>query len=202
MVAAVLCFRAGIIMDAIEALTSRRSPVKLVEPAPGDEQLQQILSAAIRAPDHGRLRPWRFLVLRGSARERLGDVLADALKARAPDVPPDVIERERQKPLRSPLMVVVAAAIAEGKIPAVEQLLSAGAAAQNIMLAAHAMGFGANWRTGDGAYDAKVKEALGLKPDDAIVGFFYLGTPAGRTPIPPDEPGVQTFIREWQAPVA
>lgn len=189
-------------MDAIEALTSRRSPVKLVEPAPGDAEITALLNAAIRAPDHGRLRPWRFLVLRGAARERLGDVLAKALKARAPDVPGDVVERERQKPLRAPLMIVVAAAIAEGKIPPVEQILSAGAAAQNIMLAAHAMGFGAMWRTGDGAYDAQVKEALGLKSDDAIVGFLYLGTPAGRTPIPPDEPPAQSFVREWQAPLA
>jgi nitroreductase len=189
-------------MDAIEALTSRRSPAKLVEPAPSDAEINAMLEAAIRAPDHGRLRPWRFLVLRGEARERLGDVLGRALKARAPEVPDDVIQRERQKPMRSPLMIVVAAAIAEGKIPAVEQILAAGAAAEHIMLAAHAMGFGAMWRTGDGAYDAGVKEALGLKASDAIVGFLYLGTAAGRIPIPPDEPPVQQFVREWRAPEA
>ena len=190
-------------MDAIEALTSRRSPPKLVEPAPSDEQLATILGAAIRAPDHGRLRPWRFIILRGAARERLGDVLARALKGRAPDVPDDVVQRERQKPLRAPLIVVAAAELhEEHKIPVVEQLLAAGAATQNILLAAHAMGIGAMWRTGDGAYDAHVKEALGLKPTDAIVGFLYLGTPAGRPPIPPDEPGVKEFVREWSAPVA
>jgi nitroreductase len=189
-------------MDAIEALTSRRSPVKLVEPAPSGAELTAMLEAAVRAPDHGRLRPWRFIILRGAAREKLGDVLAGALRTRAPDVPADVVEREKQKPLRSPLMVVVAAAIVEGKIPAVEQVLAAGAAAEHIMLAAHAMGFGAMWRTGDGAYDAQVKEALGLKASDAIVGFLYLGTPAGRIPIPPDEPPVQQFVREWQAPLA
>jgi nitroreductase len=191
------------VMDAIEALTSRRSPVKLVDPAPSDEEVSGILEAAIRAPDHGRLRPWRFIILRGAARERLGDVLAAALRARAPDVPDDVVQRERQKPLRAPLVIVAAAALQEGhKIPIVEQMLAAGAATQNIMVAAHAMGFGAMWRTGDGAYDAKVKVALGLKPEDAIVGFVYLGTPAGRTPIPPDEPGVREFMREWTAPAA
>jgi nitroreductase len=188
-------------MEAIEALTSRRSPPKLVEPAPSDAQLSEMLNAAIRAPDHGRLRPWRFIVVRGAARERLGQVWADALKARAPDVPADVVQREAQKPMRAPMIVAVAAEIAEGhKIPVVEQLLAAGAATQNILLAAHAMGFGAMWRTGDGAYDAHVKEALGLKASDAIVGFLYLGTPAGRTPIPPDEPGVKNFVREWSAP--
>lgn len=188
-------------MDAIEVLTQRRSPPKLVEPAPTDEQIESILAAAIRAPDHGRLRPWRFLILRGAARERLGLVMAEALRARSPDVPADVLERERQKPMRSPLMVVVAATLQEGhKIPVIEQMLAAGAATQNLVLAAHALGFGAMWRTGDPAYDARVKEALGLSPNDAIVGFIYLGTPAGRPAIPPNEPGVKDFVREWSAP--
>lgn len=185
-------------MEAIDILTSRRSPPKLVEPAPDAAQLATILDAAIRAPDHGRLRPWRFIVLRGEARERLGGVLADALKARAPDVPDEVVARERQKPLRAPLIVVVAATLVEGhKIPIIEQMLAAGAAAQNLVLAAHATGFGAMWRTGDPAYDARVKTALGLAPGDAIVGFIYLGTPAGRPAIPPNEPSAAQFVREW-----
>ncbi|HZT50517.1 MAG TPA: nitroreductase [Stellaceae bacterium] len=185
-------------MDAIEVLTQRRSPPKLVDPAPDDAQIEAILGAAIRAPDHGRLRPWRFIILRGAARERLGLVLAEALRARAPEVPAEVLERERQKPLRAPLMVVVAASLVEGhKIPVIEQMLAVGAATQNLVLAAHATGFGAMWRTGDPAYDARVKEALGLAATDAIVGFIYLGTPAGRPAIPPNEPGVKDFVREW-----
>ena len=186
-------------MDAIELLTTRRSPPKLVEPAPDEAQLEAMFGAAIRAPDHGRLRPWRFIEVRGPAREKLGRVLADALKARAPDVPADVLQREAQKPMRAPLIVVVAASLMEGhKIPVVEQLLAAGAATQNIILAAHALGFGAMWRTGEPAYDAQVKQALGLSPSDAIVGFLYLGTPQGRPAIPPNEPGVKEFVREWQ----
>jgi len=196
--------RIGTDMEAIEALTSRRSPAKLVEPAPSDDQLEAILAAAIRAPDHGRLRPWRFLVLRGAARERLGAVMAESLKARAPDVPADVVEREGKKLLRAPLIVVVAAALNEDhKIPVIEQLLAAGAAAQNMLLAAHALGLGAMWRTGDSAYDARIKAALGLDATDAIVGFVYLGTPQGRAIIPPNEPGVKDFVREWTgAPAA
>ena len=190
-------------MDAIEALTSRRSPAKLVEPAPDDAQLEAMLNAAIRAPDHGRLRPWRFIFVRGEAREKLGQVLADAMQERHPNVPEDVLQRERQKPLRAPVVIVVAAAVIEGhKIPAIEQMLAVGAAAQNIMLAAHATGFGAMWRTGDMAYDDRVKKALGLKSSDAIVGFVYVGTPQGRAIIPPDEPGVKEFVREWSAPPA
>lgn len=184
-------------MEAIDALTSRRSPAQLTEPAPDQAALEAILRAAMRAPDHGKLKPWRFLVLRGDARQRLGEVMAEAMKRREPDAPANMIEREREKPLRAPLIVVLAAAIKEGhKIPVIEQLLAAGAAAQNVMLAAHAMGFGAAWKTGAPAYDAYVKEALGLAPSDAIVGFLYIGTPAAPAAAMPQSE-LANFVRAW-----
>ena len=184
-------------MEAIEALTSRRSPAQFTEPAPDEAALAAILSAAMRAPDHGKLKPWRFIVLRGDGRKRFGDVMAEAMKRREPEAPANMIEREREKPLRAPLIVVLAAALREGhKIPVVEQLLAAGAAAQNVMLAAHALGFGAAWKTGAPAYDSYVKEALGLAPSDAIVGFLYLGTPAAPSPaLPPSQ--LSDFVRAW-----
>jgi len=186
-------------MDALEALTSRRSPAQLVEPAPDDETLTQILRAALRAPDHGRLKPWRFIVLRGDARKRFGDVMAKAMKRREPEAAENFLEREREKPLRAPLVLVVAAALQhEHKIPVIEQMLSAGAAAQNVMLAAHALGFGATWKTGAPAYDDYVKEALGLSRGDAIVGFLYLGTPSTAVPArlqPPPDPS--DYVRSW-----
>jgi nitroreductase len=186
-------------MDALEALTTRRSATQLAEPAPDDEALSTMLRAGMRAPDHGRLKPWRFIVLRGAAREKLGAVMAEALKRREPDAPAPLLERERQKPLRAPLVLVVAAALVEGhKIPVVEQLLAAGAAAQNVMLAAHAMGYGAIWRTGAPAYDDDVKEALGLKKADAIVGFLYLGTAAALPPLA-GTPDLAGFVRSWPA---
>ncbi len=184
-------------MDAIDALTTRRSPAQFAEPAPDDESLAEILRAAMRAPDHGKLKPWRFIVLRGDARKRFGDVMAEAMKRREPDVPANMVEREREKPLRAPLIVVLAAAIQEGhKIPVVEQLLAAGAAAQNIMVAAHALGFGAAWKTGAPAYDSFVKETLGLAPSDAIVGFLYLGTPAA-TPAKLPQAELSAYLRHW-----
>jgi nitroreductase len=161
-----------------------------------------MLDAAMRAPDHGKLRPWRFLVLRGDARARFGALMAESLKRRDPTAPPPLLEKERVKPLRAPLIVVVAAEIVEGhKIPAVEQLLAAGAAAQNLQLAAHALGFGAVWRTGAPAYDPFVKQALGFKVSDAIVGFMYLGTPdvhASAAPAP-DASGSNSIglVRDW-----
>jgi nitroreductase len=191
-------------MDALQALLTRSSPARLKEPAPNGAVLQSILDAAMRAPDHGRLRPWRFLVLRGEARARFGELMAESLKRRDPTATPPLLDKERAKPLRAPLIVVVAAEIVEGhKIPAVEQLLAAGAAAQNLQLAAHALGFGTVWRTGAPAYDPFVKQALGFKPADAIIGFMYLGTPdapqdvsAAPAQAKPGPTPAQ-FIRDW-----
>jgi nitroreductase len=186
-------------MDAIELLHTRESAARLQEPAPSEADLQSILQAALRAPDHGRLRPWRFIAIRGEALARFGDVLASSLQARMPDANADMLARERAKALRAPLIVAVAARIQHGgKIPEVEQLLSTGAAAQNIMLAANALGYGAMWKTGDPAYDPRVKQALGLDAADAIVAFIYLGTNPG-TPRPAGaRPALQDFVVEWR----
>jgi nitroreductase len=184
-------------MDALEALTARMSALELGEPAPDETAERQLIEAALRAPDHGRLRPWRFLLVRGEGRKKLGEVLTSALKRRDPEASPELLERERLKPLRAPLILIVAARIkANPKIPAVEQLLSAGAAAQNIMIASHALGFGAMWKTGEPAYDASVKEALGLRLTDEIVGFLYVGTPKSMRK-PPPALSIADFAERW-----
>jgi nitroreductase len=187
-------------MEAYEALITRVSPAEIGDPAPGDETLQKIIAAALRAPDHGRLHPWRFLAIRGEGRSRLGDVFAAAYQKREPNATPEVLERERQKPLRGPLLIVAVARIDESsRIPAVEQLLSAGAAAQNIMLASHALGFAAMWKTGDAAYDPAVKEALGLEASEAIAGLLYIGTPKVM-PKPPAPVDPADYVRSWPEP--
>lgn len=184
-------------MDAIEALTTRASPLALTEPAPDAGALAAILRTAERAPDHGKLKPWRFIVIAGQARHAFGDVLADALRKREPGLPESAIDKERGKPLRAPLIVVVAARLREHKsVPAIEQIVAAGAAAQNILVAAHALGFGGFWRTGNAAYDEGVKAALGLHAGDAIVGFLYLGTPA-TAPATLPQPELSSFVRHW-----
>ena len=184
-------------MQVIEALLQRRSGRSLGEPAPDDAALQLILESATRAPDHGRLRPWRFLVIRAKARERFGELLAQHLKRSRPDAKPEALERERRKALRAPVVIVVAAAVqAHGKIPAIEQILSAGAAMQNMLLACTALGFSAVWKTGGAAYDAQVKVDFGLQPEDAIVGFLYVGTEL--EPLPPgSSPDRQPQVRPW-----
>lgn len=189
-------------LDAIEALTTRASPTGLVAPAPDGDALQHMLSAAVRAPDHGRLRPWRFIIVEGAAREALGGVLADALRAREPDVADAALTKERAKPLRAPLIVIVAAKLREHRgVPAVEQIVAAGAATQNMLIAAHALGFGGFWRTGAAAYDERVKRALGLAAEDAIVGFVYLGTPS-TAPPPLPVSDVTSRVTHWTGPLS
>ena len=187
-------------MEAIEALTTRASPLQLTEPPPDRSALNSMLRAAAKAPDHGRLHPWRFIVIEGAARDQLGEVLAAALRLREPGLPEAVIEKERAKPRRAPLIVVVAARIRDNKkIPAVEQIISAGTAAQNILVAAHALGYGGFWRTGPAAYDDRIKTALGLAASDSIVGFLYLGTPAVAAP-PTSAPDLAELVTQWTAP--
>lgn len=170
-------------MDALTAIYGRTSAVRLSTPAPTKEHLNQILQAGVRAPDHGRLAPWRFVVLEGDARTKLGEAMVEAKRRKAPDMPEQEFEKERDKALRAPTIVVVAARPTPGKIPDIEQILAVGAGVQNMFLAAHALGYGGMWKTGDAAYDAGVKEALSLDSSDHIVAFLYLGTSLGNAPL-------------------
>lgn len=169
--------RAGAVRAAIH---DRRSVHKLAEPAPDDDTLRELVAAAVAAPDHGRLAPWRFLALRASAYPWFSSVLVESLldrcKAEGREPTKAELEKERTKLHRAPLVVVVAACRQETRIPFVEQISAVAAATQNLLLAASAAGFGTMWRTGPAAYDDRVKLALGLKTDDSIVGFISIGT--------------------------
>jgi nitroreductase len=168
-------------VDALEALVTRRSAPRLVEPAPGDDALRRLLEAAVAAPDHGRLRPWRFVLVRGEARQGLGSAFAAAHAERDPHASEQELARTASKPLRAPLIVVVVAdPRPSDKVPAWEQVASAAVAAQHIQLAAHALGFGSMWRTGWMAEAPKVRAHLGLRGTEQVVAFLYLGT------VPPD----------------
>lgn len=185
------------LMQAIEALLLRHSARSLKEPAPDDGALALILESATRAPDHGRLRPWRFIVIRSESRARLGELFAEHARRTRESPTDEALERERRKAFRAPLVVVVAAIVNQNaKIPAIEQLLSAGAAAHSMLLASYALGFNAVWKTGGAAYDDTVKEALGLEPKDAIAGFLYLGT-AEEGPGSLPRPDWRQFVRDW-----
>jgi len=173
-------------LDALEAIRTRNAAPRLTGSV-SESALNKILKAALRAPDHALLRPWKILVVNGEKRNRLGTLFTEASLARNPDLTTDRLEKLKNKTLRAPLILVVAARIMEHpKVPEVEQLLSAGAAAQNICVASHAMGLGAIWRTGDMAYDPIVAHGLGLTNSEKIVGFIYIGEVDGRQKAIPE----------------
>jgi nitroreductase len=184
-------------MNALEALHSRGSLGKLSEPAPRGEALDNMLKAALRASDHQRLRPWRFLLIEGEAREKLGQIFAEAALATDPGLSSEKQTEIAAKALRAPLIVVVVARVREHpKVPDIEQLLSAGAAAQLMLVAAHAQGFAGIWRTGGVAYDPRVALRLGLESGDRIVGFLYLGTASAQKKIVETDPA--EFTVHWR----
>jgi nitroreductase len=183
-------------MNAMNALLSRASVTAWSGPGPNESELRQILEVAVRAPDHGKLRPWRFYVIRGEARQRLSDLFVSSLLRRQPGATQAQVEKERGKPLRSPVTIAVIARVQRNhKIPEIEQVISTGAAAMNILNAVHALGFGAKWVTGENCYDAEFRAAFGLQPDDQHLGFIHIGNiPAGEASRP--DPG--EFVTEWQ----
>ena len=184
--------------DPLHLLKRHSSPAKILdEPAPDDTQLKMILETALYAPDHGRLYPYRFIIIRGDARYRLSEVFGSAVKKRDPRVSDEYLKKQMDKPLRSPLIVVVVACPIESpKVPKIEQLLSAGTAAHSILLASNALGFGAIWLTGDNAFDDTVKAALSLAGEEEIVGFMYIGTEQFKVPRRP-KPDIEEKISNW-----
>jgi len=167
--------------EAIDLLKTRRSvkPLELTGPAPSATELATLLTVASRVPDHGKLTPWRFIVFEGDARHRAGDTIAAVFRSDHPEATPDQIEFERRRLARAPLVVaVVSRASPHGKIPEWEQVLSAGAAATSLVFAAHALGYAASWLTEWYAYDRRVLEGLGIRPEERVAGFIHIGRPA------------------------
>jgi nitroreductase len=168
-------------MELFDAIQSRASAARLVEPGPTAEQLERLIAAAARAPDHGRVKPWRFAVVNGAKREEFATAVAGARRARLPDMTEDQIVAEKDKVRRSPTILVVGCAVRRDiltKVPEIEQVIAVGAAVENMFLAAQAMGLGVMWKTGPAAYDAGVKAVVGLNADDHIVAILHLGTRA------------------------
>ena len=180
-------------MDALEALQNRTASPRLVEPAPSRQELEEILKAGLRAPDHGMLRPWHFLLISGEGREKLGQVFAENLE------PENDQEKDKMlnSPLRAPLIIVAATQFKDHpKVPKVEQVCATAAAVQNMSVAIHALGYSSIWRTGKAAFNSGVKEALGFKATDEIVGYLYVGTPTlANRPVP--ENNIDDYVSSW-----
>jgi len=189
-------------MEMIDLLRTRRSVLarNMIEPGPDRAALETILEIAARVPDHGKLVPWRFIVLEGSARRAFGEVVAQQFARNTPAAGARAIGAERDRFARAPLVVaVVSRADADARIPEWEQILSAGAVCQNMLVAAAALGFAGQWLTAWYAYDREVLNKLGLSEDERIAGYIFLGTAANQ----PDErprPALDDIVTRWTPP--
>lgn len=164
----------------LQLLHDRRTVSRVTDPGPTAAELDAILAAAGTAPDHGRLHPWRLVVLTDEDRTRVAAAFAAA--QRTFDDDPDLVERAASKPLRGPCVVAAfARTVDHPKVPAWEQLAAAAAAVQNLCLAATALGFGSAWRTGRFVEHALVRAALGAADDERVIGLIHLGSPAPST---------------------
>lgn len=170
-------------MSVFDSIKRRRSIGKMTEQRPTHEQIERILEAATHAPNHHKVEPWRFFVLAGKARNELGAIMQETLLAHMDDTTSEkaqaVLAKERHKPLRSPVVLVVAAERPQHQnVMEIENVEATAAAVQNMLLVAEEMKLAAMWRTGDAAYNPQVKRWLGLSAEDHIVAFVYLGFPA------------------------
>ncbi|MGP8309155.1 NAD(P)H nitroreductase [Vibrio sp. YIC-376] len=179
-------------MEALDLLLNRRSVGKLSAPAPEGKALENIIRAGLRAPDHAGLTPWRFVIAQGKGLKKLSDILVSAAMAENSD--DAVIEKLKNAPYRAPMVITVIAKVTKHeKVPALEQYLSAGCAVQAMQMAAVAQGFQGFWRSGEWMFHPEVHKAFGLEGEDEIVGFLYLGTPAG-TPMKVPERDLSKFV--------
>ncbi|HLA07316.1 MAG TPA: nitroreductase [Anaerolineales bacterium] len=165
-------------MEIFEAIHTRHVQSKVKQDPVPKELIEKLLSAAVQAPNHYKVRPWRFVVLMEKGRNRLGDVMAASQQDRNLDLPPEAVDKTRTLPLRAPVVIAVGVdKPGEPRILEIENISAVAAACQNLLLAAHASGLGVQWRTGDWARDAKVKEFLGFSADQHLIAFLYIGYP-------------------------
>jgi nitroreductase len=187
-------------MSALDVLLSRRSipPQCLTEPGPDAAQLAAALDAAMRAPDHGRMQPWRFKLIRGSAKAKFCEVLVAAALAHDPATPPRQLDKIRSRTQHAPLIIAVSARWRDNpKVPQIEQTLSVGAAIMNLLNALHAQGFGAIMLTGASAYDPAVASALGYGAEEQLLGFVYVGTIGLVVPAAPERSAHGNVVSEF-----
>ena len=171
---------------------------QLGEPAPDKDVLKALLKAAIRVPDHGKLVPFRLIKLKGKSKLRFGEQLADIAARNEPDMSESKLDKERHRYTFAPLVLVLLACIdRSSKVPAIEQQLTAGCVAQNILLGAYELGIGAQWLTGWAAYDPAVAALLKLKDNEQVIAFIHMGTPQIDVPDR-DRPALKGLLSTWR----
>jgi nitroreductase len=186
--------------DALDLLKSRRSvkPMELNGPGPTATEIETILTVASRVPDHGKLTPWRFILFEGDNRLAAGEKIAAIYAENHPEATADQIEFQRKLFAQAPLVIaVVSRAAPHAKIPEWEQILSSGAAAMSLVMAAHALGYAANWVTGWHAYDRRALDAFGLAAQERIAGYVHIGRPA-RPPEDRPRPALADIVTQYR----
>ena len=165
-------------MNVLEAIYHRQS-IGAMKPDPVTRSdIEKLLSAAVQAPNHYKVRPWRFIVMTGAGRERLGQVMAQVLQRRFPDLEASALQKEGAKPMRAPVVIAVGVdAPDDPRVLEIENICAAAAACEDILLAAGELGLAGHWRTGEAARDPDIKRFLGLAPDQHLIAFLYLGYP-------------------------
>lgn len=180
-----------------DLLLKRNSSARLTFPAPDGMLLNTLFQAAFRAPDHGLLRPWRYLVIEGDGLERLGELFVASALRETPELSQVQQDKFRKMPTRAPMVIVAIASTQEHvKIPEIEQVISAGVGVGYLLLSLQAEGYGGMWRTGPLAYNIDVQKGLGLTRQESIVGFLYVGTPEGKSKAIPAH-DISTFVKKW-----
>ena len=184
-------------METLKAIHTRTSSNNLIEPAPTKEEMDLVYKAALRAPDHAWLRPWRFIQVTGESRHVLSDAFLKTAEKLKGQISQELKEKYKTSPFRAPMVVVLISEITEHpKVPSIEQILSVGAAAQNILLALHDMGYGAIWRTGSMAFNEFISASLKLKETSEVVGYLYIGSVVGEQKKIPDL-SIEDFVIIW-----
>lgn len=182
--------------DIIDAIIKRASEPRLVAPAPGEALLQRVFECAARAPDHALLRPWRYLVIEGEGRAKLGESFAQTINE-GTGASPEKREKLRNSPFRAPMIIVgIVCHKSHPKVPAIEQHASAAVGLGYVLLALQSAGFGAVWRTGEVAYHPQILHDLGLAENESISGFLYVGTVDSHKPEVP-RASTADFVRRW-----
>lgn len=178
-------------MEVLQAIHHRQSVGKVrPDPIP-KEVIERLLDAAVQAPNHHKVRPWRFFVLQGNALRRLGDIMAESLHLRKPEISEEGLAAERAKALRAPVIIAIGVdKPTDAKVVEIENICAAAAAAENLLLAAEGLGLAAMWRTGPAATDPTVKTFLRLGVDQHLIGFLYIGYPESERPMP-ERPGYE-----------
>ena len=176
----------SVIMNPIEKLLSRKSHPKLIAPAPTEDELEILFKAALRAPDHAMLQPWHYRIFAGEAGlNKLGELFVEATQLSQPDIEQEKLDLLSKKPHRAPMVIVATVKVKQHpKVPEIEQILSAGASVQNLLMAAHFLDIGAMWRTGSLTFNSHLMRLLGLEANEKIVGFIYLGQEEGEKRAP------------------